>query len=194
MSTTEPAPDYLSVDEIRTAIEVMTDAAWVRLDKIARSYSRNRRLEPDDLLQTALTRALEGKRRCPRTVDVMRFLAEAMRSIANDDLKAQKRKPELRLVPRHGGEDEPVEYDYPDRAPNAEDALGDEQESARILEEVLLLFEDDVVAQTIVEGDAEGMEAQELRDLTGLDGKAYASKRRLIRRRIDRAFPKGWNP
>lgn len=38
------------------------------------------------------------------------------------------------------------------------------------------------------------MTAEELRELTGLSLTAYNSKRRLIRRRIDNAFPQGWKP
>lgn len=193
MSTTESAPERLSVDEIRNAIESMTNVDWVRLEKVARVYSRNGRMEPDDILQSALTRALEGKRRCPRSVGVVRFLCEAMRSVASGDLKAQRRKPELRLVPRYCEEGDAVEYDYPDPTPNVESTLTNENEEERLLKQVLAVFDDDLIAQTIIEGDAEGIDAQELRDLTGLDEKAFASKRRLIRRRIDKAFPQGRN-
>jgi RNA polymerase sigma-70 factor (ECF subfamily) len=40
----------------------------------------------------------------------------------------------------------------------------------------------------------EGIEGEELRELTELDMTGYATKRRLIRRRIDKAFPQGWKP
>lgn len=195
MSTTEPARDTLSVEEIRTASEGFSDADWIRLGKIARTFGWTQRRDPDDLLQIALERALDGSRRCPRSVDVIRFLAEAMRSIASDEAKSLKRKPELRLVPRHGvDEDGPLEYDHPDPTQNAEAALEGEQEAQRILSAVLAVFDDDVAAQTIVEGDAEGMDAHELRELTGLSEREYPSKRRLIRRRLEKAFPKGWKP
>ena len=48
------------------------------------------------------------------------------------------------------------------------------------------LFEDDIVAQTIVEGILENMRGEELRALAGLDETAYESKRRLIRRRLEK--------
>ena len=54
------------------------------------------------------------------------------------------------------------------------------------------LFEDDEIAQVILEGMMEGIEGEELRKLTELDKTAYQSKRRLIRRRIEKRFPKGW--
>jgi DNA-directed RNA polymerase specialized sigma24 family protein len=188
---TETASDHLAADEVRAAIEALSETDWVRLLKVANVYGRNRRLDPDDLLQEAFTRALEGSRHCPRGVDIVRFLAEAMRSIASDDLKSRKRKPELHLVPKVGG-DEALEFDIPADEPNTEDLLVSRQEAERITASTLALFDDDLIARTIVEGDMEGMEAEELRVLTGLDKTAYASKRRLIRRRIDKAFPKGW--
>jgi len=40
----------------------------------------------------------------------------------------------------------------------------------------------------------EGTDGEELRALVDLDRTAFASKRRLIRRRIDKAFPNGWKP
>ncbi len=54
------------------------------------------------------------------------------------------------------------------------------------------LFDGDEMAQIIIKGDMEGVDAKELYDLTGLDKTAYASKRRLIRRRIEHAYPEGW--
>lgn len=188
---TKTASDHLAADEVRAGIEGLSEADWVRLKKVANAYGRSRRLNPDDLLQEAFARALEGGRRCPRRVDIVRFLAETMRSIASDDLKSRKRKPELQLVPKVGG-DEAVEFDIADDAPNTEDLMASRQEVERMIASLLTLFDDDLIARTIVEGDMEGMEAEELRVLTGLDKTAYASKRRLIRRRIDKAFPKGW--
>lgn len=190
MSLETTANDHLTLNEVRAAIEALSDADWLRIEKIAKLYSRNRRLEADDLLQTTLMRTLEGTRRCPRCVDFVRFLAAAMRSIASDDVKAWTRKPELKTVPKFGGDED--EFDFADLSPDPEVTLADQQEAEQIAARVLMLFEDDVVAQTIVEGQMEDMSADELRDLTGLDTKAYASKRRLIRRRIEKAFPNGW--
>ena len=57
---------------------------------------------------------------------------------------------------------------------------------------LLSLFEDDEIAQVILEGMMEGIDGEELWKLTDLDMTAYQSKRRLIRRRIDKRFPRGW--
>jgi DNA-directed RNA polymerase specialized sigma24 family protein len=188
---TETAPDHLSANEARAAIEALSEADLVRLTKVAKAYARNRRLDPDDLLQEAFTRAPEGSRRCPRGVGIVRFLAEAMRSIASDELKARARKPELHLVPETGGGGA-LEFDIAAEEPTAEDMIASREQVERITADVVALFDDDLIAKTIVEGGMEEMESEELRALTDLDKTAYASKRRLIRRRIDVAFPKGW--
>lgn len=59
---------------------------------------------------------------------------------------------------------------------------------------VLALFDDDPDAQVIVEGDMDDWSAEELRAYTGLSQTAYDSKRRLIRRRLNKAYPGGWKP
>jgi DNA-directed RNA polymerase specialized sigma24 family protein len=153
----------------------------------------------DDLLQEALLRALDGIRQCPRHVDVIRFIALAMRSTASDGAKAQNRRdaqaekapPDLRLVPCTG-EGDPLQQ--AEEMPSIEEELASFQEATRIKQAVLALFADDVEAQTIVEGIMEGMDGEELRSLTDLGKTAFASKRKLIRRRIDKAYPNGWKP
>jgi hypothetical protein len=84
--------------------------------------------------------------------------------------------------------------DVPDCQPTAETRLVGSREAKLIAAAVLDLFADDPIAEVMVVGIMEEMDGEELRALTGLDGTAFASKRRLIRRRIDEAFPNGWKP
>lgn len=193
----EPAISHLLPNEVADAIRGLPEAGWIRLRKIAVAFCRNKPLDPDDLLQEAFVRAL-GDRQCPRHVDVIRFLAETMRSIVSDSAKGQKRRdartlhapPDMRLVPMTGeGVTEPEDDSLP-----IEDQLASHQEVARIREAIITLFADDVEAQVIVEGMMEEVDGEELRSLTDLDTRAFASKRRLVRRRIDKAYPNGWKP
>lgn len=193
----ETATSHLLPSEVAAAIGELPEAGWVRLRRIAGAFCRHRPLDPKDLLQEAFVRAL-GDRQCPRHVDVIRFLAEIMRSLVSDGAKAQRRRdaralqapPELRLVPLTGdGAAEPA-----DDAPPIEDQLAAYQEAALIKGAILALFADEVEAQVIAEGMMEGMDGDELRALTDLDTKTFASKRRLVRRRIDEAYPNGWKP
>lgn len=190
MKLNNPASSSLPLTEIEEVLSTVSDAGWIRLRKVAKFYSYGR-LDPDDLLQKSLMSALEGNRKCPHDMDVIRFLAGTMRSLASSELKSLKRKPELHVLSQSFSEDEPG-LDPKDEKPDAEQEIVSRQETAAIKTAILILFEDDEMAQIIIEGDMEGMDAEELFDLTGLNKKAYASKRRLIRRRIDRAYPEGW--
>ncbi len=182
----------LTTEEIAEAICALSVAQWNKLQKIARLYRRS--YEAEDLLQEAFTRALSGSRNCPRDINILHFLAETMRSIASDRAKSLRRKPELKFADLNGGNDEgeELEYDPPETKPTAEQHLSSEQDVKKIKESILVIFKDDEIAQIMVEGIMEGMEGEELRNLTDLDKTAFNSKRRLISRRLNKAYPEGW--
>lgn len=191
MALNEPTPAHLSVAEVDNALQKLSDAGWLRLRKIARTLANIYPIEADDLLQEACCLALEDRRHCPRHVDIFKFLGEAMQSIASDTLKSRTRHPELRLVSNSDDEDDET-IDPPDDRPDVEEVLAQEHEAKLIKQRILDLFLDDPNAQIMVEGIMEGMEGDELQDLTSLDKTAFASKRRLIKRRIEKGFPEGW--
>lgn len=179
-------------DEIADAIRTLTPADLARLRKVAGVYARSQ-IGPKDLLQEAFVRALDG-RSCPAHVDVVKFLAEAMRSIADGEgEKVEHRLPRVSIVSKTG---EPLTeaLNCPDPAPSAEDGMISDASAALIRSKILALFEDDPIAQIIVEGMMEEMNAEELHELSGLDKTGYDSKRKLIRRRIDKQYPEGWKP
>ncbi|MEN2989344.1 hypothetical protein WG926_13605 [Tistrella sp. BH-R2-4] len=179
-----------SRDEIASAIRALTPVDWGRLRLVSRKYAAGRPIEPDDLLQEAMMRAVDS-RSCPAHVDVVRFLAEAMRSIAHGE--GEKAEHKLMLVPVPKTGEPPAEaLAMHDPAPHAEAHMISEEDAASIRMAILALFDDDPSAHDIVEGTMAEMTAEELRELTGLSLTAYNSKRRLIRRRIDTAFPQGW--
>lgn len=188
MTTPASARSILSGPEVEDAIRLISDAGWHRLKRVARHYSFGR-LDADDLLYEALSRTLDGRRTCPAGVDVVRVLAEAIRSIASSSFKAAARHPEL-----HPVDDVEVEEgdDTARQGENPEQKMISDQEADRIRTAVVSLFDDDENAQAIVEGEMDGMSREELCELTGLHGQALDSKRRLIRRRINGAFPEGW--
>jgi DNA-directed RNA polymerase specialized sigma24 family protein len=177
-----------SPEEIRAAIEAFTDVEWTRVRRAAEYWAYARRVEVDDLMQDALERALDGSRHCPTHVSVTAFLSGAMRSISSGERKERAGRREVHLV----AEDGRLIFDPPDDRQTPAEAAESRQETARIKQTLLDLFDGDLAAQTILEGDMDEMEGEELRGLTDLDVKGFASKRRLIRRRIDKAFPKGW--
>lgn len=187
-----PAVAVRSRDEIAEAIRMLTAAQFARLKAVSRYYSFRRPIEPEDLLQMAFASAIDG-RQCPAHVDVVRFLAEAMRSIAHGESEKVEHRLILVPVPKTG-EQQDRNVEFPDTRPNAEEQMIIEENAAAIRDATLRLFDDDRQARDIAEGTMADMSVEELRELTGLNQTAYDSKRRLIRRRIDKAFPKGWKP
>jgi RNA polymerase sigma-70 factor (ECF subfamily) len=193
LQTRDTDPSQLTRTAIQTEIEALPDAGWLRLHKVARALCRHTGVDPDDLLQEAFQRALGGSRRCPRHIDVVAFLAGVMRSIASDWCKARRRRPEVSLTAPTGGVDGVV-VRVLDRRPDPLESLAGEQEAASMHQAVIELFADDPVPRTLVAGILDGLRGDELRSLASLSETEFASKRRLIRRRIDKAFPKELKP
>lgn len=180
-------------DEIEDAIRALTHAQWARLKLVATKYAGRCLFGPDDLLQEAFLRALEGDRKCPAHVDVVKFLAEAMRSIANGEAEKSENQVTIISVVQPGGEQEgAVDPEAPGLS--TEETVISAQSVMAIRHAMLALFSDNSQARDLIEGVMEDFSADELRELTGLDETAYASKRRLIRRTIDKHYPEGWKP
>ena len=81
-----------------------------------------------------------------------------------------------------------------DERPAADEWLASTQEAICLRQTILELFADDGVAQRMLEGIMDGIAGEELRSLTQLSQTQFESKRRLIRRRIDKAFPQERKP
>ena len=182
-----------SSDEIADAISAFTDAQWIRLRKVAERYSRVCSLGPDDLLQEAFCRALAEERRCPSHVDAVRFLAEVMRSIADGEINKVENQIDVVPVLQPGAVPESA-VDPRDSRMSAEQSLMADEDAEAFRQAMLGCFPEDQQARDMLDGIMEGYEGEELRALTDLDETSFASKRRLIRRRIDKHYPKGWKP
>lgn len=181
-------------DEIAAAIRSLTAVDLARLKMVARKYAFGRPIEPDDLLQESYIRALDS-RACPSHVDVVKFLAEAMRSIAHGEAEKVEHKVTLVPIAKTGGPEDAESIK--DEADDAETQMIAAQRAERCIAThaaVIALFDDDPTAQLVLEGLMEEMTAEEMRELTGLDKTGYDSKRKLIRRRIDKQYPEGWKP
>jgi hypothetical protein len=185
------AETMLSVAEVIGRIRDLSDPDALRFKKASHYLSYGGARPPAELRNEAIRRAAAGTRKCPRNIPMVVFLFGVMRSIASADRKALNRAPVLAVVPNRGsvvtGQLEGVD---PRLSP--EDRMIQDEELAEMRAKVLGLFKDDVVAQTLADGIMEEMEGKELRELVGLNEKDFATRRRLVRRRIDKAFPNGW--
>jgi DNA-directed RNA polymerase specialized sigma24 family protein len=182
-----------SCDEIAAAIRTLTNAQWIRLRKASIYFAWVYDLNAEDLLQEAFCRALAGGRQCPINVDVVKFLVEAMRSIANGEAEKVENQVDFVPVLQPGA---PVDgaVDPEDSRADPEDDVIAADTTKALRQAMLGLFPNDQQARDLVDGILLGYEGEELRALTDLDSKAYASKRRFMRRTIDKNYPDGRKP
>jgi hypothetical protein len=188
-----PAETVLSVTEVIDGIRGLSDADALRFRRASHYLSHGDARSPTELRNEAVRRAADGSRKCPRNLPIVVFLFGVMRSIASTDRKAADRTPKLAVVPRDSSAGATL-LEGVDPRLSPEDRLIKDEEITELKVRVLDLFRDDLVIHTLVEGLITGMEGEELRKLVGLSLKDFATKRRFVRRRIDKAFPNGWKP
>jgi DNA-directed RNA polymerase specialized sigma24 family protein len=179
-----------SRDEIAALIRALTDAQWIRLRKVWAYFAWVPNLSGEDLLQEAFCRALAGSRKCPKDVDLVRFLVEAMRSIANGEVEKVENQIDVVPVVQPGALVEGAEDVKESKESQEETMIAAESEEA-MRQTLLGLFPNDPQARDLVDGILVGYEGEELHALTDLDQKGYASKRRFMRRTIDKHHPRG---
>src|SRR5215471_9165316 len=129
-------PPPLSDAEVRSEISSLTAGERTKLIRIASYYAWKGKIsseEADDLFQEALVRVLGRSREWPRGVEKLRFLAGVIKSIAADRMRALNReraalKEKEKIDGDKGAEERDDEID---------------------LERIMVLFDDDPIAQKI---------------------------------------------
>ncbi len=180
----------LTRGELEDAIEAFSETDWARLRLAAQLYAIYP-VEPEEVVQEALCRAIAGTRKCPRNVSVVRFVAEAIRSIAHDELrKVENRRDEVSV--HDEALDDPDAITPRETGPNAEERIISSEQIRGTEQRLLELFDGDDEAQLIVLGMLTGSEGAELREATGLDQTRFNSKRRFVRRTINNAIESGF--
>jgi hypothetical protein len=190
MSELPPSPPPLSEAEIRNEINSLTAGERAKLIKIARYYAWKGRFgsveeEPDELVQEAIYRVLAGLREWPRGLDKIQFLAGVIRGLAGDRKRALIRNLK-RAVPL----DEKMEVKEARRGRGKIDYEGAEARGILAMLDVKRIlssfFDDDPIAQKILMGVADGARGEDLEQASGLSPTEYESKRKKIRRRIEK--------
>ena len=160
----ERAADHLATAEITNVINTLRDGEKTAIVKIARLYARKTSYGHEDLLQEAYCRVLDGRRGWLRGVPAVLFFHGVMRSIA---------------------------WEWKMEFTSEEIDIGDEgaverATLAKIDVMKIALFDDDPTARKIVLGMMDGARGEELQESSGLNPTEYESKRRKIRRRIEK--------
>jgi hypothetical protein len=138
---------------------------------------------PQEILNEAVRRTLDGSRICPTNLSFTKFISGVMRSIAAE-LRNRTSGFTANFALCAGG---PDALAVPDPAPRPDEITANARQVAALMN----LFIDRPEAQIMLEGQMNGFTAQEIRSAVGLNAVSYASIRRLIRRRIDNAVAAG---
>ena len=176
------------LEECKAALAALSQAEMIRLRRAADQLVGDGVMGRDDLIQESYCRVLAGSRPWPSDARLLPFLINVMKSVVSSERQKRRRSEKDGSAVRaplslHDAGGLVIDAEDPD--PNIEERLVANAGAAEFRREMLELFADDEVAQIFVEGIAEGMQGEELRQLTDLDQTAFNSKRRLIRRRID---------
>ena len=157
--------ELLSLAEIESLISRLTVADRTRLIRIAQKYKGRIKYEPEDLVNEALCRILEGRRSWPRRVETMPFLVGVIKSIASE-----------------------WKQDLLEGIDLEDERAGERGIFAGIdIRRIIALFDDDPIAKIILMGMAEGKSGEELEQASGLSPTECESKVKKVRRRIEKS-------
>ncbi len=181
----------LDLAEVLQAIEGLTSADLLRLERAGRVYALTAGCDAGDLISEAICLTIAGNRNCPREMAIMPFLVGVMRS------RAWASKQKAGLLPELVSIDATTDSGQAFHEPATPDlnveqtALAKEDASAR-RDALEALFADDELATLFLWADLEELSKEEIMIMNDLDITAYATVRRRMRRKINAAFPNGW--
>ena len=200
-SSAQPGEPVASPDEVRDAVRNLSEPGHRRLGKAARAFLRlypelARQVEPQELVDMAVGAALKpnGRKWPKHRVDIVKFLAEAMRSIAFDE--ARKLKGRIRLIPEADlqapGSDQPagsVLESLAEATPGAEELRLELEKEAKAQAALAVLraqlaTEDKEISQ-ILELRLQGFSKAEIRKQLRLSDKTFWTADRRLTRRIE---------
>ncbi len=157
----------MSQSEIAAHLRSLTHGQKTALVKVARLYAARTAYGYEDLLQEAFSRVLAGDRRWRSDLGVVTFFSGVMRSVAWEW--------------KSNGGSTVEDAEFSDEGAEARGLL------ARLdVQKVLSLFDDDQVAKALVTQMMLGANAEELQAICGLNRTEYESKRKKIRRRLEK--------
>jgi DNA-directed RNA polymerase specialized sigma24 family protein len=180
--------DVLTTAEMHAHLAQLSDPDLLRLRKIACHYAGRSVMSADDIMAEALARALDGTRKCPRHLNLMVFLARAMKSIAWADRTSAKARLEVGLVDDRPADIDPVEMSL---AVGLEEQVVEQDLRRRQVDAVMALFLDDEDAMLWLMARMDADSLEEVQALTGFGATKINTVGRRVRRKVERAFPEG---
>lgn len=188
MTTTQENRDAFSVGEIKSQLDNLPQADWIRLERAANALCWGLAIEGQDLLNEMFCRTLEGKRTCPTNVQIRVFLIHGMKSIVSAYLKKRNYDALEQAIMANSNdlEDACAFLNQQHHMDNPEEILLAEH----TLQEFEKLFIGNEKAQMVLMGQAEGHSPQEIQEIWGMDPVEYASALRFIRRKLEKISDK----
>ena len=185
-----PQREMRSIAELRLAIETMSKLDRIRLWRKAGALAPGTGMEPDDLLQEAVARCLEGNggRTCPRDVSPRVFLGNVVRSISSHSRERWER--EMPIGANEDDEDDPF-VAIPDPGPSPDEVVIGRLDYGKTITRIETMFDEDPQAQAILIGIMEDWSPNEICAMEPMSEKTYAAARKRLRRKLLREFPKG---
>lgn len=175
--------DVASETEVRAAIEGLSDQHYAKLMLVARGFARARIrgsvVEPEDLLQEAITKTLDGRRTWNLTVSILRHLDRVMESDAGH---IAERQAAHAPGPIQVGADEAAAT-----IPDASVRLA----ARNKLDDLLSLFVADEQALKMIRLKGEGFSASEIQQQLGVSKRHYDTVTKRIRRRVAKHLSEG---
>ena len=184
-SEAEPGEEQVATpQEARDAIEGLQDTDHVKLLLIATSFARGRLrgsvIEPEDLVQDAIAKTLDGRRKWNRSVSIIKHLDRVMESDAGHEAEKRVTR-DLRLLPQDDASELAAQQPRPEARLTALDEL----------EGLLALFADDQTALDLLRLKGNHLSASEIQRELGMGKTQYDTVTKRIRRRLAKHLAEG---
>jgi RNA polymerase sigma-70 factor (ECF subfamily) len=182
-----PVADFGTQQDVLAELAALGDADTLRIHQIAKMRSFGLAgVTWEDLLQEAIARSIQGTRRWPRDVPFVAFLAQTLRSVANEEWRRRIREPVSLEADLPSGPDGEVM----EMSDLETESIGTERivMARQILTEIDSLFEGDHHALAVIRGLANGQAPEEIQAEAGITATEYSSTQRRIRRALARRF------
>ncbi|MBS1770575.1 MAG: hypothetical protein JSS77_12995 [Acidobacteria bacterium] len=183
--------DSSDQSENRVALPHLSEAARLRLIRIAQRYAFGCSLAPDDLFQQAAARAVVNGRTFATEQEMLAYLVNAMRSVAFDERK--KAKTHALDFAASFDDDASAATQMPSH-PSVADELMQEQEAQARIEALQQLVKHNDNAALVLECLLDDMKPADIRQTLGLSATEYDSARTYIHRRVNAHFGKRPKP
>lgn len=181
MALTSESTRYATREEAHDAIRDLQKPDFAKLMLIARSFARKRRLnaadaEPEDLLQEAIAKTLDGRGRWSRKVSIVRHLDRVMESDSGHFV--ERRKWEAKR-----GHDHLYDPDLHRESASLEPSPASVR-NRDALHDVLTSFAGDEQALQLIRLKGDDLSASEIRCQLGMSKTEYDTVTKRIRRRV----------